>query len=71
MLDFFSLPADMFQLYLLGSVVTARFATALAAMHGVAVTLLVAFAIMGRLRWRTLFQIVAVSIVIAGIVATI
>ncbi len=69
MLDFFSLPADMFQLYLLGSVVTARFATALAAMHGVVVTLLVAFAIMGRLRWRTLFQIVAVSIVIAGISA--
>jgi len=69
MLDFFSLPADMFQLYLLGSVVTARFATALAAMHGVAVTLLVAFAIMGRLRWRTLFQVIAVSIVIAGIAA--
>ena len=70
MLDFFSLPADMFQLYLLGSVVTARFATALAAMHGVAVTLLVAFAIMGRLRWHTLFQIVAVSIVVAGVTAT-
>jgi Na+/H+-dicarboxylate symporter len=69
MLDFFSLPADMFQLYLLGSVMTARFATALAAMHGIVVSLLVAFAIMGKLRWRTLFQIVMVSIVVAGIVA--
>lgn len=70
MLDFFSLPADMFQLYLLGSVATARFATALAAMHGIVVTLLVAFAIMGRLRWRILIRIVVVSIVIAGITAT-
>ena len=69
MLDFFSLPADMFQLYLLGSVMTARFATALAAMHGIVVSLLVAFAIMGKLRWRTLFQIVMVSIVIAGLAA--
>ena len=69
MLDFFSLPADMFQLYLLGSVMTARFATALAAMHGIVVSLLVAFAIMGKLRWRTLLQIVMVSIVIAGLAA--
>jgi Na+/H+-dicarboxylate symporter len=66
MLDFFSLPADLFQLYLLGSVVTARFATALAAMHGIVISLLVAFSIMGRLRVRRLFQIVAVSIVIAA-----
>ncbi len=69
MLDFFSLPADMFQLYLLGRVVTARFATALAAMHGIVISLLVAFAVMGRLRVRTLFQIVAVSIGIAGSVS--
>jgi Na+/H+-dicarboxylate symporter len=70
MLDFFSLPADLFQLYLLGSVVTARFATALAAMHGIVISLLVAFAIMGQLRKKTLVQIVAVSIVIAGAVST-
>ena len=70
MLDFFSLPADMFQLYLLGSVATARFATALAAMHGIVISLLVAFAVMGKLRVKILFQIVAVSIVIAGVVST-
>ena len=69
MLDFFSLPADMFQLYLLGSVATARFATALAAMHGIVISLLVAFAVMGKLRIRTLLQIVAVSIAIAGTVS--
>jgi ABC-type amino acid transport substrate-binding protein len=69
MLDFFSLPADLFQLYLLGSVVTARFATALAAMHGIVISLLVAFAVMGRLRVKTLFQIVAVCIAIAGTVS--
>jgi Na+/H+-dicarboxylate symporter len=69
MLDFFSLPADMFQLYLLGSVATARFATALAAMHGIVISLLVAFAVMGKLRVRTLLQIVAVSIAIAGTVS--
>ncbi len=39
LLDFFGLPSDQFQLYLLGSVVTARFA---AALHGFVVTLLVA-----------------------------
>jgi Na+/H+-dicarboxylate symporter len=69
MLDFFSLPADMFQLYLLGSVATARFATALAAMHGIVISLLVAFAVMGKLRVKTLIQIVAVSIAIAGTVS--
>jgi Na+/H+-dicarboxylate symporter len=69
MLDFFSLPADMFQLYLLGSVATARFATALAAMHGIVISLLVAFAVMGKLRVKTLLQIVAVSIAIAGTVS--
>jgi ABC-type amino acid transport substrate-binding protein len=69
MLDFFSLPADMFQLYLLGSVVTARFATALAAMHGIVISLLVAFAVMGKLRVKILLRIVAVSIAIAATVS--
>jgi len=45
LLDYFNLPADQFQLYLLGSVVTARVATGLAALHGFVVTLLVAMSI--------------------------
>ena len=56
LLDYFNLPADQFQLYLLGSVVTARFATALAALHGFVVTLLVAAAVNKHLKWRNMFQ---------------
>ncbi len=56
MLDFFSLSADLFQLYLLGSVVTARFATAMAAMHGVVVCLLTVTAVMGKLRLQALLR---------------
>ena len=52
LLDFFSLSSDLFQLYVLGSVVTARFGTALAAMHGVVLCLLGVAAVMGKLRLR-------------------
>lgn len=69
MLDFFSLPADLFQLYLLGSVVTARFATALAAMHGLVISLLCAFAVMGQLKVRALLRIAVISIGIAAAAA--
>jgi Na+/H+-dicarboxylate symporter len=63
LLDFYALPADLFQLYVLGSVVTARFATGLAAMHGVVVCLLVVSAVVGRFRLRQLAQAVTISIV--------
>ncbi len=62
LLDFFGLPADQFQLYLLGSVVTARFATALAALHGFVVTLLVASAVVRRLSWHRMFQAIALHL---------
>ncbi len=68
LLDFFHLPADQFQLYLLGSVVTARFATALAALHGFVVTLLVASAVMKRLKWQRMFQAVGVHLGITAVV---
>jgi Na+/H+-dicarboxylate symporter len=68
LLDFFGLPADQFQLYLLGSVVTARFATALAALHGFVVTLLVATAVMKRLKWHRMFQAMGLHLgVTAGV----
>lgn len=77
MLDFFGLPADQFQLYLLGSVVTGRFATGLAALHGFVVTLLVASAVMRRLKWLRMVQVVGVHLavtagvmIIAGITMT-
>jgi len=62
MLDYFHLPADQFQLYLLGSVVTARFATALAALHAFVVTLLVSAAILKRLNKRRMFQAAAIQL---------
>jgi Na+/H+-dicarboxylate symporter len=68
MLDFFGLPADQFQLYLLGSVVTARVATGLAALHGFVVTLLVASAVVKRLKWMRVTQIIGVHLtVVAGV----
>jgi len=57
LLDFFGLPADQFQLYLLGSVVTARVATGLAALHGFIITLLVATAVIKRLKWHRMIQV--------------
>jgi len=62
LLDFFGLPADQFQLYLLGSVVTARVATGLAALHGFVVTLLVASAVVRRLKWQRMFQAIALHL---------
>jgi len=68
LLDFFHLPADQFQLYLLGSVVTARVATGLAALHGFIITLLVATAVMQRLKWHRLLQIIGIHLgVSAGV----
>lgn len=68
LLDYFDLPADQFQLYLLGSVVTARFATALAALHGFVVTLLVASAVLNRLSWRKLMRAIGLHLgVTAGV----
>lgn len=77
LLNFFDLPADQFQLYLLGSVVTARFATGLAALHGFVVTLLVASAVLKKLRWHRMIQAITLHLGItfgvmigAGIVLT-
>lgn len=66
MLDFFNLPADQFQLYLLGSVVTARFATALAALHAFVVTLLVSAAVLKRLNMRRMFNVVGVHLAVTA-----
>ena len=71
LLDFFSMPQDQFQLYLLGSVITARFATGMAALHGFVVTLMVASAIMQRLKWRRVMQALALSLALmAGAMLT-
>lgn len=68
LLNYFDLPADQFQLYLLGSVVTARFATGLAALHGFVVTLLVASAVLKKLKWHRLMQAIGVHLAITFVV---
>lgn len=68
LLDYFGLPADQFQLYLLGSVVTARVATALAALHGFVITLLVATAVLKRLKWHRMVQVVGAHLGITAVV---
>lgn len=60
MLDYFNLPADQFQLYLLGSVITGRLATAMAALHGFVAAILVSTAVMKKLKWHRLFQVLGV-----------
>ncbi len=67
MLDYFGLPADQFELYLLGSVITARFATAMAALHGFIICLLVASSILNKLKWRQLFSALAVHLAISAL----
>ena len=62
LLNYFDLPADQFQLYLLGSVVTARFATGLAALHGFVVTLLVASAVKKKLSWPKFMQAIGIHL---------
>jgi Na+/H+-dicarboxylate symporter len=66
LLDYFNLPADLFQLYLLGSVVTARVATALAALHGFVVTLLVAAAVLKRLSWHRFMQAIGLHLAVTA-----
>ena len=56
LLDFLRLQADLFQLYLLGSVITGRLSTGLAAMHAVVIALLGACAMLGQISWRRMFQ---------------
>mgnify|MGYP000395055174 CR=1 FL=1 len=68
LLDFFELPADQFQLYLLGSIVTGRFATALAALHGFVVTLLVASAVLKKLKWHYFMQAIGIHLAITFVV---
>lgn len=60
MLDYFNLPADQFQLYLLGSVITARLATAMAALHGFVAALMVSIAVIKKLKWQRLFQVLGI-----------
>ena len=52
LLDQFRIPADTFQLFLATGVINSRVGSLVAAVHTLAVALLVACAVTGRLRWR-------------------
>ena len=65
MLDFCGLAADLFKLFLISAALTINLQSALGALHGVAVCLLVACAVIGRLRWRRLMGGIVLSVVIA------
>ncbi|HHH43061.1 MAG TPA: transporter substrate-binding domain-containing protein, partial [Gammaproteobacteria bacterium] len=67
MLDYFHLPSDLFQLYLLGSVMTARFATVLATMHALVISLLGASVMLGWMKKKGLLQVLAASVLAMGL----
>lgn len=62
LLDHFQLPADLFQLFLLGSPITGRLATGLAAMHGVVISLLGAYAISRKIKWHRMIPTIGISL---------
>ncbi len=62
LLDHFQLSADLFQLFLLGSPITGRLATGLAAMHGVVISLLGAYAIRRQIRWHKMLPTIGISL---------
>ena len=70
LLDYFSMPADQFELYLLGTVVWGRSSMGLAALHGIVVSLLVAVAIMGHLRWRRMFFALGIHLGVTAVALT-
>jgi ABC-type amino acid transport substrate-binding protein len=70
LLDFLRLQADLFQLYLLGSVVTGRLSTGLAAMHAVVIATLGACAMLGQISWRRMVQaaLAGLGVMVVGMI---
>ncbi len=68
-LDLMKLPADMFQLFLVTGIYAAPISDCLAAMHLMALTLLVACASSGtlRLRWRRVGVVLVTAVLVGGI----
>ena len=68
-LDLMKLPADMFQLFLVTGIYASSISDCLAAMHLMALTLLVACASSGtlRLRWKRVGLVLVTAVLVAGI----
>lgn len=67
LLDFFRMPADLFQMFVVGTVATSPLWSSLAAMHGVVICLLAACAVAGRLRWINLVLAGAATLVVSAL----
>jgi ABC-type amino acid transport substrate-binding protein len=67
LLDFFQLRADLFHLFVVGTFVTSQLWSSLAAMHGVALCLLGACAVTGRISWTRLAVAAGVSLVLTAV----
>ncbi len=67
--DLFRLPADLFQMFITVDVIASRFGTLLAGMHILAIALIGAFAMQGRLQWRALrllrFAAISLGLIVA------
>ncbi len=66
MLDFFQVPSDLFQLFVVGTVATSQLWSALAAMHGIAICLLGGCALAGKLSWTALVVVAGASLVLSA-----
>jgi Na+/H+-dicarboxylate symporter len=67
MLDYFHLPSDLFQLYQLGSIMTARISSVLTVMHAVVISLLGVSAMLGLLRKNGLLKVLGASVVVMAL----
>lgn len=66
LLDLFRLPADLFQLFLVGNVITGFFFAALSAMHLVILTLMTIFLIKKRVRVRPVMLLLVAVLMVIG-----
>jgi len=71
LLDLFHIPADMFQLFLVSGIINSRFGTLIAAMHTLALGLLVTCAVTGNLRFNLLAIIRFILITVVLTIVTI
>ncbi|MGY6275387.1 cation:dicarboxylate symporter family transporter [Methylomonas sp. MgM2] len=69
LLDLFHIPADMFQLFLVSSIVNSRFGTLIAAMHTLVLGILVTCAVTGHLRFKPfeIFRFILITLVLTVI----
>jgi len=71
LLDFFRIPADMFNMYLMSSLISSRFSTLTAAMFTVVITVVGACAMTGNIRFTFVRFVRYLAVTFAGLLALI